>query len=126
MNTVCCRVFQAIMKAGNHFLGYRMPEYIEGSGSIRRLPQLIKEAGVENVLVVTGSRLVKLEPAQRMLDCLEKSGIRSTVFHDIAPNPTSDNVEAGFQLYRDNRCQALVAFGGGAPMDCAKAIAANV
>ena len=125
MKTLYCRVFQAIMKAANYFLGYRMPEYIEGPGSIRRLPSMMKEKGAQHVLVVTDSGLVKLGLPNDMLEAFEQGGIQYTVFHDIAPNPTSDNVEAGFQIYREHGCQALVAFGGGAPMDCAKAIAAK-
>jgi len=37
-----CRAFQAIMKIGNCFMGYRMPEYIEGSGSISKMPEFLK------------------------------------------------------------------------------------
>ncbi len=120
-----CRTFQTVMKVANYFLGYRMPEYIEGPGSIRRLPEFMREKGAEKVLVVTDSNLMKLGLLDKMLESLKEAGFDFCIFSDIAVNPTSDNVEAGFRVYRENGCQCIVAFGGGAPMDCAKAIAAK-
>ena len=121
-----CRVFQAGMKLGNYFLGYRMPEYIEGPGSISRLPEFMKEKGASKTLVVTDNNLVKLGLLDKMLESLKAAGFDYAMFSDIAVNPTSDDVEAGYKVYLDNGCQCIVAFGGGAPMDCAKAIAARV
>lgn len=121
-----CRVFQAGMKVGNYFLGYRMPEYIEGPGSISRLPEFMKEKGASKTLVVTDNNLVKLGLLDKMLESLKAAGFDYVMFSDIAVNPTSNDVEAGYKVYLDNHCQCIVAFGGGAPMDCAKAIAARV
>ena len=123
---VFCRVFQAGMKLGNYFLGYRMPEYIEGPGSISRLPEFMKEKGASKTLVVTDNNLMKLGLLDKMLESLKGAGFDYAVFSDIAVNPTSDDVEAGYKVWLDNNCQCIVAFGGGAPMDCAKAIAARV
>lgn len=120
-----CRACQAALKAGNYLLPYRVPEYIEGPGCIMQLSGWIRKKGIDNVLVVTGPRLMKLGYPQNMLESLKKEGISFTVFHDLEPNPTSDNVEAGYRLYTENGCTALVAFGGGGPMDCAKAIGAK-
>ena len=120
-----CRTFQAGMKLAGYVLGYRTPEYIEGPGSIRRLPELLRGKGAQKPLVVTGPNIMKQGLPDRMLDSLREAGFDFCVFSDIAANPTSDNVEAGYRAYRENGCQCLVAFGGGAPMDCAKAIAAK-
>lgn len=120
-----CRTFQAVMKVANYFMGYRMPEYIEGPGSIRRLPEFMREKGAKKVLVVTDANLLKLGLLDKMLDSLKEAGFDYCVFSDIAVNPTSNDVEAGFKVWTENACQCIVAFGGGAPMDCAKAIAAK-
>lgn len=48
-----CRIFQAVLKAGNYFMGYRMPDYIEGPGCIKRMPELLKKDNVNNILLVT-------------------------------------------------------------------------
>ena len=121
-----CRTFQFVMKIGNYALPYRMPEYIEGPDSVLRLPAWIKEKGVKNVLVVTDNGLMKIGLPNPMFEAMKKEGVKFTVFSDIEPNPTSDNVEAGYKLFKENNCDGLVAFGGGAPMDCAKAIGARV
>ncbi len=122
---VFCRSFQGVMKVGNYFLGYRMPKYIEGPGSICRLPRMLRDNRVYHALIVTDGNLMKLGLLDGLLNALKRDGVRYTLFSDIAPNPTSDDVENGYRIYRENRCRALVAFGGGAPMDCAKAIAAR-
>lgn len=123
---IYCRIFQYVMKVGNYFLGYRMPEYKSGAGSIRQLPAWIQSKGLKNVLVVTDPSLVKLGLPNSMLEEMDKSGLKYTVFSDIERNPTSDNVEAGYKVYKEKNCDGLVGFGGGASMDCAKAIAARV
>ena len=48
------------------------------------------------------------------------------MFDGVDPNPTDLNVEEGVRLYKDNGCEAMVAFGGGSPMDCAKGIGARI
>lgn len=125
MYKIYCRSFQATMKVANNMMGYRMPEYIEGPGSITRLARLVKEKGTGNVLVVTDANLLKMGMLDSMLKSFEETGIKYTIFSDVEKNPTSDNVEEGFRVYKQNQCTSLVGFGGGAAMDCAKAIAAK-
>lgn len=125
MSKLWCRTFQAVMKVASYFLGYRMPEYIEGPGSIRRLPEFMLDKGAKKVLVVTDKTLTKLGLLDGMLESFKENNIDYMLFNDVSPNPTSDDVEAGYKLYAENACQCLVAFGGGSPMDCAKAIAAK-
>ena len=125
LKTAYCRVFQAGLKVGNYFIGFRTPEYIQGAGSVLQLPQQIKEKGIEKVLLVTDQGLLKLGLPDGLLRAMEEAGLKCTVFSDIQPNPTDENVEAGFRVFREAGCQAIVALGGGSPMDCAKAIAAK-
>lgn len=124
-NKIYCRIFQAVMKVANYFLGYRMPEYISGPGSIRKLPGLMKAKGANNALVVTDSNLMQLGLLDNMLKALDDAGLKYSVFSDLAVNPTTKNVEEGYLIYKKNNCQCIVAFGGGAPMDCAKGIGAK-
>mgnify|MGYP000700687552 CR=1 FL=1 len=57
---------------------------------------------------------------------LSKSQISCTIYKDTVANPTSANVEDAKDLYLDHKCQALLAFGGGSSMDCAKAVGARL
>lgn len=114
------------MKIGNYFMGYRMPEYIEGAGCVVKLPEQIKEKGLKKVLFVSDPGLMKIGLPKRLLDAMDAAGVEYAMYTDVQPNPTSDNVEAGFRVYRDNNCEGIIAMGGGSPMDCAKGVAAKI
>ncbi|MCF0142932.1 MAG: iron-containing alcohol dehydrogenase [Parasporobacterium sp.] len=122
---IYCRIFQAVMKVANYFLGYRMPDYIDGPGSIKKLPDFMREKGAANALIVTDNNILKLGLIDGLKKALEDAGMKYTVFSDIEYNPTDVNVENGYKVYAANGCQCIVAIGGGAPMDCAKAIGAK-
>ena len=125
MNVIWCRVFQSVLKIGNYFMGYRMPAYLEGAGKIRELGAFLKEKGINDVLVVTGAGMIRRGQVQPMLDGFETNGIRYTLQPYTTTDPTSDDVEQGYQAYRENGCKAIVALGGGSRIDCAKGIAAK-
>ena len=120
-----CRAFQEGMKAANWFMNYQTPETIQGPGCVKQLPARIREKGIEHVLLVTDQGLMKIGLPKGQMEAMDAAGLKYTLFSDIQPNPTDENVEAGFRVFRDNGCEAIVAFGGGSPMDCAKAIAAK-
>ena len=120
-----CDAFQGAIKIADYFLGYRMPEYIFGRGFVDRLPQLLKEKDAGKVLFVTDPGLIKLGLAGRVEDSLKKGGIDYVLFSDVEQNPTSDNVENGYRIFKENGCKSIVALGGGSPMDCSKGICAK-
>ena len=55
VQTIWCRSFQAVLKVGNYFMGYRMPTYLEGPGKVREVGAFLREKQINDVLVVTGS-----------------------------------------------------------------------
>ena len=126
LEALWCRIFQSVLKIGNYFMGYRMPEYLEGTGKVRELGAFLRGKGINDVLVVTGSGMVRRGQVQPMLDGFERSGIRYTVKAYDTTDPTVDDVEEGFKTYREYGCKAIVALGGGSRIDCAKGIAARV
>ena len=125
LDVIWCRTFQAVLKVGNYFMGYRMPHYLEGPGKIRELGAFLKEKKINDVLVVTGSGMVRRGQVQPLLDGMEEAGIRYTLATFDHPDPSSDDVEVGFKIYKENNCKAIVALGGGSRIDCAKGIAAK-
>ena len=125
LERIWCRTFQAVLKVGNYFMGYRMPHYLEGPGKIRELGTFLRSKGINDILVVTGSGMVRRGQVQPMLDGFEVNGIRYTLQTYDTTDPTSDDVEAGYKTYKENKCKAIVALGGGSRIDCAKGIAAK-
>ena len=119
-----CRAYQGAFKLGMYVLPWSMPKTIEGAGSIRQLPALIKEKGFTKVLVVTDSVLMKLGLLDSLFEAMAEAGVEYVVYDGVQPNPTDINVAEGLKLFKENGCQAFIAFGGGSPMDCCKGIGA--
>jgi alcohol dehydrogenase class IV len=92
-----------------------------GEGSLAELAQRLK-GQVKRALIVTDATLVKAGLAERVTQELRKAGVDAAVFDGTHPNPVEADVEAGLQAYRAAGCDALVALGGGSPMDTAKVI----
>ena len=125
LEVLWCRIFQSVLKVGNYFMGYRMPEYLEGAGKIRELGAFLKEKDINDVLIVTGAGMVRRGQVQPMLDGFEAHGIRYALQTYATTDPTSDDVELGYRTYKEKGCKAIVALGGGSRIDCAKGIAAK-
>ena len=120
------RTYQSVYKVAMGALDWTPPKLLQGAGAIKKLPNLVKEQGVSNVLIVTDKGLMGLHLLDSLFEGLESEGIKYTVFDGVQPNPTIYNVEDALKLYHDNNCEAFIAFGGGSPMDCAKVTAAKV
>ncbi len=120
------RLYQAVMRAASYALDFSPPELLDGPGSLARLPGLVRDKGFSRVLVVTDKGLLSTGLLAGLFRGLESEGIAYTLFDGTQPNPTIRNVEDAYALYRAEGCQAVVAFGGGSPMDCAKGCAARV
>src|SRR5262245_62137774 len=102
----------------------RIPSIIHyGVGAFAELGPTAQELGLHRVLLVTDAGMVKLGLARQAQALLEKAGIRVTVFDQVQPDPTLQNVEDGLTLLRADHCHGIVAVGGGSSIDCAKAVA---
>ncbi len=119
------RAVQAVLRLTSYFISFRPPELLEGPGSLKRLPALVKEKGFRKVLVVTDKGLRSAGLPDSLLAGLDEAGIGRVVYDGVQPNPTIANIEEALSLYIREGCDAIVAFGGGSPMDCAKACAAR-
>ena len=124
--TLYCRVYQSIFKLVSPLLPWREPELIEGQGSLLELPAHLASRGITRVLIVTDKGLVALNLMNPLLTELSKRHIVSVVYDETVPNPTIGNIETALALYHSNQCQAIIAFGGGSPIDCAKGVGARV
>ena len=92
-------------------------------------PQFYHEKICKNkkkVLLITDNGLKSLGLIDGLVQKLEEDGIRVFVFSDVQPNPTIKNVEKAKDFYVENGCEAIIAFGGGSPMDCAKGAGARI
>ena len=120
------RVFQFVLTSAMYLMPWRQPELISGAGSIKKLPEFIKSKGVNNVLIVTDSVLRKLGLLDSFFAACDAAGLKGVVYDGVEPNPSIENIEEARKLYVENKCDGIVAFGGGSAMDCAKAAGARV
>lgn len=126
MYKMYCRIYQGIFKFVSYFLPWRQPELLEGENSLSKLPKLIKSKGIECVLVVTDKVIASLGLMDKMLSGFNEESIKYIVYDRTVPNPTIDNIEEALDIYKTNNCKAIVAFGGGSSIDCAKGVGARV
>lgn len=119
------RTYQSVIRLLSKVLMFREPELMSGAGSLGRLPEAVKRMEISRVMIVTDKVLMKLGMLAGLLEAMEAGSIFYVIYDEVQPNPTIDNVEKACNLYLDNKCQGIIAFGGGSPIDCAKAAAAR-
>lgn len=119
---IYCRTVQFFFRLAIPVLPYREPERLE---SIDEIPALLKSVKIEAALLVTDAAIMKTEASKRLVSRFTDSGIICAVYDGVRPNPTVHNVEEAFKIYTDSGAGAIIAFGGGSSMDCAKAVGAR-
>jgi len=104
----------------------RDAKVISGAGSIYKIPELVKQEGAKKVLVVTTPGFIRRGSLVSFFESLTKAGLSYAVFSEVQPDPTTDCIEEAVALYRQEKCEVIVAIGGGSVIDCAKALGARV
>ena len=95
-----------------------------GKGSLSQLPEILNIIGsVKSPLIVTDKQMVKFGYVKKLQEILLKAGFKSSVFDDTIPDPTDTVVLKGIDILKKNKNDAVIGFGGGSPIDTAKAIA---
>ena len=120
------RIYQKVLKIAMCFMNWSEPQLLEGEGAVLKLPKLIKDKGLKRILVVTDKGLMSIHLLDPLFEELKAQGIEYFVYDGVQPNPTIPSIEECKDMYLNNNCEGIIAFGGGSPMDCAKAAAARV
>ncbi len=118
-----CRTFQKVFRMAIPLLPYRKPKRLDG---INALPELLRRKEITTILLVTDKSIRSLGITRPLERLLASENIKCIVYDDTVANPTTDNVEEARGLYIENGCQALIGFGGGSSIDCAKAVGARI
>ena len=98
------------------------PVSYHGKGAIAEIPGIAKKEGFKKVFVASDPDLVKFGVTAKVTDLLDKEGIEYTLYSDIKPNPTIENVQNGVEAFKKAGADSIIAIGGGSSMDTAKAI----
>ena len=120
---IYCRTFQTAFRIAIPLLPYRKPKIL---GSVKAIPELLQKKKCSCVLLITDPGLTKLGLTKRLEKALSASHIPYTLYDKTVANPTTANVQEALDLYQENGCNAIIGFGGGSSIDCAKAVGARV
>lgn len=123
MMRVYCRAFQFVLRLAMPFLPWRRPAILH---HFEELAAVIRSNGIDRVLIVTDERLSQLGLYDGLTRSLDDRKIIYTIYDGVQPNPTIENIEQALALYKEANCSGIIAFGGGSPIDCAKAVGARV
>lgn len=120
------RGFQKIMKQGAKVLDWTPPLLLRGEGILELLPNTLSARNYNKVLIVTDKGIRDLGLLDRLLDGLAKMNIEYIIYDNTVPNPTDQNAREAAIKYKENSCSAIIGFGGGSALDCAKGAAVVV
>lgn len=123
LKTAFCRIFQSVFRLALPFLPYREPTIIS---SCEEIYKVINKENIQSLLIVTDKGIVANGLVKPMESVLQKCNVNYVIYDETLPNPTVENVDNALSIYHQNKCTALIAIGGGSPMDCAKAVGARV
>ena len=123
LKKIYCRAFQICFRIAIPILPYREPKLIDGFAGV---PAVLKEHQITRLMLVTDPGVYQLGLTKPLEQLLQESNIFVSIYKETVANPTSKNVEEARRQYLTDHCQALLAFGGGSSMDCAKGIGARL
>lgn len=98
------------------------PEIVFGSGALSLAARYAVNFGARNPLIVTDEGVAKAGWVDMLSNELSEEGLNPKIFAAVSQNPRDFQASEGASFYRENKCDVILALGGGSPMDCAKAV----
>ena len=109
--------------------GYKMADRIvlntvsyHGAGAIKEIVGIAQQKGFKHVFVASDPDLIKFGVTAKVTDLLDEAKIPYTVYSNIKPNPTIENVQSGVKAFKECGADSIITISGGSSMDTAKAI----
>lgn len=102
---------------------FSVPQNITvGKGSLTKLPEIAKKSGGSHAFLMSGPHLEKMGLVEKAAESLKVAGIAVDTFTEIEGNPSVETVDKATVAFKESGADFIVAFGGGSPMDVAKAV----
>ena len=93
-----------------------------GHGAIENIVPELQKRGYKKAFIATDESLIKFGVSAKVTDLLDAAGFPYSIYSDIKPNPTIENVQNGVKAFQAAEADCIIAIGGGSSMDTAKAI----
>ena len=97
-----------------------------GENRIKDLGSACNKLNINKPLLVTDKGLAKSKIIEEAVTLLKKENLAVEVFSNVVGNPTGSNVDEGVEFYKNNKCDGVIAFGGGSSLDVAKFVAHKI
>ena len=111
------------MAVREQVFGFFIPSVtLIGIGAHKEIPARIKALGGKKPLLVTDKGITKAGLTEQIVQLLKDAKMDVVVYDDTIPNPTDENVHAGVEVYKKNKCDSLITLGGGSSHDCGKGV----
>ena len=101
---------------------YQPRHTLIGRDGITMIPHFLRRLSATRVLVITDKGLMKIGTAGKVTAVLDEAKIDYVIYDGVQPNPTVTIVNEAFAFYNEKQCGAIIAIGGGSPIDVAKAV----
>jgi 4-hydroxybutyrate dehydrogenase len=93
-----------------------------GCGVLSEISEDLDALSIRRPLIVTDKGVIAAGLVERLFTVMP-TGVPRLIFDEVPSNPTEEAAHAALSLYRDNICDGIIGFGGGSPIDLAKAVA---
>ena len=95
---------------------------VAGKRTIKKLPEVAAKLGGKKAFIISGPHLNKIGAVAACEALLAEAGIQAAAFTDCEANPSVETVDKATAQFKESGADFIVAYGGGSPMDVAKAV----
>ena len=120
---IYCRIFQFCFKVAIPLLPYRNPVILN---RVEDIAKILEKKNKKTIMLIIDKGVKALNLSKTLEEALTDNNITTVIYDKIVSNPTIKNVEEAREIYLKNNCEALIGFGGGSAIDCAKAVGARI
>lgn len=120
------RCYQKVMKVACYFIKWPKPMIVEGAGSSKEIVNIIKSNNLKNPLVIIDPFIDKIGFMNEALEGLLESGFCYEKNLDVTTEPKVEMVESIVSIYKEKKCDSIIAVGGGSVIDAAKLVGARI
>lgn len=125
IKVIFIRIYQKIIYFFTLFLKIREPEVLVGPEAVSQIPELLTSKKKKKVLIVTDQTISNIGLIDPLITVLVMKHFPFALFNEVEINPRITTIEKGLGVYLEERCDCIIAIGGGSVMDCAKVIGAR-
>lgn len=122
---VIFRVIQFFVKALTSLITWQTDELISKEDALKDLPKNLKQKNINKVFLITDPYIYSIGLCSTLEQSLKEEKLEYILYKDVVSNPTINSIEQALSIYIENKCDAIIAVGGGSVMDSAKLMGAR-